>query len=239
MRAVESAFKRGSGVASMIEAAAGDRKGTKGDLFYALLYSALYYEAEGQAGESKDAMLQAVATPYAQQSDDYMASVAQVHCKQRGWSMTLHQCSVDPALQLSALKCGSLEAPSPTLASYEYGTVASASHIHTAVSRAHSHMCCLVQPRQICTQKYNKRNNCHRGCSATCTATKTPKIHATTTSGLSPLKKFSALVLAPPELAAAPSASCVASEARPVSSAASVSPAALPRRARALARPGI
>ena len=155
MRAVESAFKRGSGVASMLEAAAGDRKGTKGDLFYALLYSALYHEAEGQAGESKVAMLQAVATPYAQQSDDYMASVAHVHCKQRDWSTTLHQCS-NPALQLSALKCGSSEAPSPMLAMsmarlrvLHTFTPLSTEHTRTHAAWSKLSRCCIQKQSQI------------------------------------------------------------------------------------------
>lgn len=85
MRAVEAAFKAGSGVESIAAAAAGDTKGTKGDLFYSLLYQGLYLEAEGDAERSKQAMLQSVETPYAQQSGDYMASVARVHCLRRGW----------------------------------------------------------------------------------------------------------------------------------------------------------
>lgn len=86
MRAVEAAFRQGSGVGSMLDAAANDITGSTGDRFYALLYSALYHEAQGEALESQRAMLQAVATPYARRSGDYMVSVAQVHCSQRGWS---------------------------------------------------------------------------------------------------------------------------------------------------------
>jgi|AntDeeMinimDraft_4_1070355.scaffolds.fasta_scaffold27562_1 hypothetical protein len=35
---------------------------------------------------AREELLRACATPYAQKSDDYMAALAQVHVKLRGWS---------------------------------------------------------------------------------------------------------------------------------------------------------
>ena len=86
MRAVEAAFKAGSGVESIRAAGGTDPSGSKGDLFYSALYESLYHEAEGDAEGSKEAMLRAVATPYAKQAGDYMAALARVHCSLRGWS---------------------------------------------------------------------------------------------------------------------------------------------------------
>lgn len=86
MRAVEAAFKAGSGVESIRAAGAADASGSKGDKFYAAMYESLYYEAEGQAEASREAMLRAVATPYAKQAGDYMAALARVHCQRRGWA---------------------------------------------------------------------------------------------------------------------------------------------------------
>ena len=48
-------------------------------------YVGLYHEAEGSPAEAEAALTAAVATPYALQSGDYMASVAYMHCMQRGW----------------------------------------------------------------------------------------------------------------------------------------------------------
>ena len=72
-----------SSPAAIMAAAAGDAGGHA--TFYGLLYTALWYEAHEQPQEAEAAMLQAVATPYAQQSGDYMASLAKVHCQRRGW----------------------------------------------------------------------------------------------------------------------------------------------------------
>ncbi|KAI8472040.1 MAG: hypothetical protein J3K34DRAFT_415513 [Monoraphidium minutum] len=83
MRAAYEAFRDGSG-ASAIAAAAGPDPDA-GPSFYAWLYVALYNEAHGDAGAAREAMLRAVGTRYAQGSGDYMADLAKVHCKQRGW----------------------------------------------------------------------------------------------------------------------------------------------------------
>ncbi|KAH7434707.1 hypothetical protein KP509_06G031400 [Ceratopteris richardii] len=47
----------------------------------------LYHEAEGNAEDAKSAILAACRTPYGLRSGDYMASLAKVHCKCRGWEL--------------------------------------------------------------------------------------------------------------------------------------------------------
>ena len=39
----------------------------------------------GYVQEAKQAIVEAAKTPYAKRSGDYMASLALVHCKERGW----------------------------------------------------------------------------------------------------------------------------------------------------------
>jgi hypothetical protein len=87
MRAAENAFKQGLGTEVILAASAGDASGRQGAAFYAHLYSALYHEADGQQQECQQSLLKAVQTPYAQQSKDYMVSVARVHALQRGWQI--------------------------------------------------------------------------------------------------------------------------------------------------------
>lgn len=85
MRAAEEAFRTGC-TTDIIAAAAG--RDTQGHAaFYSLLYIALWYEAEGEQSAAKEAMLRAVETEYAEGSGDYMASLAKVHCKLRGWEL--------------------------------------------------------------------------------------------------------------------------------------------------------
>jgi hypothetical protein len=55
--------------------------------FYTWLYLGLYREAKGDENGAKDAVLAAVATPYGSRSGDYMAALAEVHAKRRGWSV--------------------------------------------------------------------------------------------------------------------------------------------------------
>ncbi|KAH7284140.1 hypothetical protein KP509_34G040800 [Ceratopteris richardii] len=57
------------------------------EIFYAYLYAGLYHEAEGNAEDAKSAILAACRTPYGLRSGDYMASLAKVHCKCRGWEL--------------------------------------------------------------------------------------------------------------------------------------------------------
>jgi hypothetical protein len=86
LRAAQAACKDASGAAAILAAAKTDKAGTAGELFYALLYAALYHEAQQEPDECKHALLQALQTEYARKSRDYMASVALVHAKRRGWA---------------------------------------------------------------------------------------------------------------------------------------------------------
>lgn len=56
-------------------------------LLWAVQYTGLYHESFGDASRAEKAMLEAVQTPYAQQSGDYMAAVAAVHCLTRGFKI--------------------------------------------------------------------------------------------------------------------------------------------------------
>lgn len=105
MRAAYEAFQSGSGAA--VIRSAGEGHENDGEGFYSLLvcfvkplfcvipsihtahrtqYAGLYSEAHGDGQAAREALLQAVATPYAQRSGDYMAALARVHVQQRGWS---------------------------------------------------------------------------------------------------------------------------------------------------------
>jgi hypothetical protein len=64
------------------------------DAFYGLFYLGLYNEArfynqKDDVGNSKAAgyMRQALQTPYAVASNDYMVACARVHAQRRGWTM--------------------------------------------------------------------------------------------------------------------------------------------------------
>lgn len=48
-------------------------------------YVGLFHESLGDASKAEEALLAAVGTPYAQQSGDYMAALAAVHCLTRGF----------------------------------------------------------------------------------------------------------------------------------------------------------
>ncbi|XP_024524095.1 uncharacterized protein LOC9655142 isoform X2 [Selaginella moellendorffii] len=53
--------------------------------FYASLYAGLYYEASGEFEPAKSAIMSACGSSYGSTSQDYMVSVAKVHCKTRKW----------------------------------------------------------------------------------------------------------------------------------------------------------
>ncbi|XP_031379616.1 uncharacterized protein LOC116194851 [Punica granatum] len=59
--------------------------GSPGEYFYASLYAGLYYESERKPDEAKRWILDAYRSPYGERSDDYMASLAKVHCLCRDW----------------------------------------------------------------------------------------------------------------------------------------------------------
>jgi tetratricopeptide (TPR) repeat protein len=53
--------------------------------FYSWLYVSLYREAKGDDEGAKTALVAAMKTPYGNSSGDYMAALAEVHLKRRGW----------------------------------------------------------------------------------------------------------------------------------------------------------
>ena len=54
--------------------------------FYAELYLGLYAESQGQATKARSHIRAATATEYGRVSKDYMAALARVHMKVRGWT---------------------------------------------------------------------------------------------------------------------------------------------------------
>ncbi|KAL6278551.1 hypothetical protein ACE6H2_022152 [Prunus campanulata] len=61
-------------------------KGRESDYFYASLYAGLYYESQKKTDAAELHIVAAYQSPYGQRSDDYMASLAKVHCLCRNWS---------------------------------------------------------------------------------------------------------------------------------------------------------
>ncbi|KAL9248133.1 hypothetical protein vseg_021490 [Gypsophila vaccaria] len=57
------------------------------EYFYATLYAGLYYESLGESDSAKKYILASCQSPYCQRSDDYMASLAKVHCLCRNWDI--------------------------------------------------------------------------------------------------------------------------------------------------------
>ncbi|XP_043723032.1 uncharacterized protein LOC122670128 isoform X2 [Telopea speciosissima] len=55
------------------------------EYFYASLYAGLYYESQKNSNAAKRYLLAACQSPYGLRSDDYMASLAKVHCLCRNW----------------------------------------------------------------------------------------------------------------------------------------------------------
>lgn len=60
--------------------------GQGNEYFYASLYAGLYHEAQKEPEAAKVQIVAACRSPYGQRSDDYMASLAKVHCLCRNWS---------------------------------------------------------------------------------------------------------------------------------------------------------
>ncbi|KAK3282580.1 hypothetical protein CYMTET_9689 [Cymbomonas tetramitiformis] len=83
MRAAYEAFS-GEGTVQQLEAAAGRDRGGH-DRFYSYLYIGLWYEAHNDEEAAREYIQAAAQTPYGQKSGDYMASLAEVHLKQRNW----------------------------------------------------------------------------------------------------------------------------------------------------------
>ncbi|TXG63896.1 hypothetical protein EZV62_010890 [Acer yangbiense] len=83
MRGAYNMFKDGGDPEKL---AAEFSSGPVNEYFYSSLYAGLYYESQKKAEEAKLHILAASKSPYGQGSDDYMASLAKVHCHCRGWN---------------------------------------------------------------------------------------------------------------------------------------------------------
>ncbi|XP_047332619.1 uncharacterized protein LOC124936186 isoform X2 [Impatiens glandulifera] len=68
-----------------LELIAAFTSGKESEYFYASLYAGLYYESQGNADLAKLSILAACQCPYGLRSDDYMVSLAKVHCLCRSW----------------------------------------------------------------------------------------------------------------------------------------------------------
>ncbi|KAL3632750.1 hypothetical protein CASFOL_025734 [Castilleja foliolosa] len=62
--------------------------GRESEYFYASLYAGLYYESQNKSDEAKLHLVAACKSPYGSRSDDYMASLAKVHCDCRNWMLS-------------------------------------------------------------------------------------------------------------------------------------------------------
>ncbi|XVF06002.1 hypothetical protein REPUB_Repub06bG0010300 [Reevesia pubescens] len=83
MREAYNMFKGGGDPEKLV---AGFSNGQDNECFYASLYAGLYYESQKKSDAAKVHILSAYQSPYGQRSDDYMASLAKVHCLCRNWS---------------------------------------------------------------------------------------------------------------------------------------------------------
>ncbi|CAH2054978.1 unnamed protein product [Thlaspi arvense] len=83
MREAYNLFKNGGDPEKLVNDFS---SGQASEIFYASLYAGLYYEAEGKSENAKFHITAACESPYGQRSDDYMASLAKVHCLCRNWS---------------------------------------------------------------------------------------------------------------------------------------------------------
>ncbi|KAG2694714.1 hypothetical protein I3760_08G157600 [Carya illinoinensis] len=84
MREAYNMFKNGGDPEKLV---AEFSNGQENEKFYASLYAGLYYESEKKADAAKLHVLASCQTPYGQRSNDYMASLAKVHCICRNWSL--------------------------------------------------------------------------------------------------------------------------------------------------------
>ncbi|XP_021898857.1 uncharacterized protein LOC110815379 isoform X1 [Carica papaya] len=83
MREAYNMFKDG-GDPEQLVAAFSSRQDA--EYFYASLYAGLYHESQSKQDSAKFHILAACQSPYGQRADDYMASLAKVHCLCRNWS---------------------------------------------------------------------------------------------------------------------------------------------------------
>eukprot|EP00271_Cylindrocystis_brebissonii_P016507 TRINITY_DN40205_c0_g1_i1.p1 TRINITY_DN40205_c0_g1~~TRINITY_DN40205_c0_g1_i1.p1 ORF type:complete len:298 (+),score=23.93 TRINITY_DN40205_c0_g1_i1:67-960(+) len=84
MRAAYELFKSGGSTKELEGMAARDFLGGH-DAFYARLYLGLFHEAEKNTARAQEEITAALRTRYGSSSGDYMARLATVHAKCRGW----------------------------------------------------------------------------------------------------------------------------------------------------------
>ncbi|KAG8363866.1 hypothetical protein BUALT_Bualt19G0067100 [Buddleja alternifolia] len=85
MREAYQLFKDGGDPEKLVAAFS---SGRENQYFYASLYAGLYYESQNKSDEAKLHLTAACKSPYGSRSDDYMASLAKVHCDCRNWTFT-------------------------------------------------------------------------------------------------------------------------------------------------------
>ncbi|XP_058743181.1 uncharacterized protein LOC131615991 [Vicia villosa] len=82
MRETYNMFKDGGDPEKLVAAFSNSRES---DYFYASLYAGLFYESQNESDAAKVHIVAACKSSYGQRSDDYMASLAKVHCLCRNW----------------------------------------------------------------------------------------------------------------------------------------------------------
>ncbi|XP_010914499.1 uncharacterized protein [Elaeis guineensis] len=85
MRQAYNLFKDGGDPEKLVTAFS---DGRENEYFYASLYAGLFYESQNDMDAAKLNILAACQSPYGSRSDDYMASLAKVHCLCRNWSFS-------------------------------------------------------------------------------------------------------------------------------------------------------
>ncbi len=96
MRAAWACFRGDEPLPTLVTLGALATGASPHDVFYAALYEGLFLEAQafGDGGvdvdgassmRGREAILRAIASPYGQQSGDYMAALARVHAQVRKW----------------------------------------------------------------------------------------------------------------------------------------------------------
>ncbi|CAN1161513.1 hypothetical protein LINPERPRIM_LOCUS1690 [Linum perenne] len=84
MREAYNMFRDGGDPEKLVAAFS---NGGPNEYFYASLYAGLYHESQKEADSAKLHLVAACKSLYGQRSDDYMASLAKVHCQCRNWSI--------------------------------------------------------------------------------------------------------------------------------------------------------
>ncbi|CAI9294140.1 unnamed protein product [Lactuca saligna] len=84
MREAYNMFKDGGDPEKLVDVFS---KGRASEYFYASLYAGLYYESQNEADKAKVHLVASCKSPYGERLDDYMASLAKVHCQCRKWEL--------------------------------------------------------------------------------------------------------------------------------------------------------